>query len=57
MTNLILANAAEKAGWNSESQIEVLLEFIEFHNIDAKLEDFLNKKISEEQEMGNDSNS
>jgi len=52
MTRIIFANAAEKAGWNPESQVEILLDYIENQNSDLALEDFLNEKIQEEKERG-----
>lgn len=52
MTDLIFSNAAEKAGWNPESQVQVLLNYISNQNSDAAFEDFLNEKIQEEKESG-----
>lgn len=55
MTDIIFANAAEKAGWNPESQVQILLEYISNQNSDSALEDFLNEKIQEEKESGEES--
>lgn len=50
MTYLIFINAAEKAGWTHETQVQVLLDYISKQNSDAALEDFLNQRITEETE-------
>lgn len=56
MTDLIFANASDEAGWNPESQVQILLEYIGNQNSDSAFEDFLREKVASEKEMGNDSN-
>ncbi len=57
MRDLIFASASDEAGWNPETQVQILLEYIGNQNSDSAFEDFLKEKVASEKEMGNDSNS
>ena len=48
----IFETAAEKAGWNDQSKIAILLEYISNQQSEEAFKDFLSEKVSDENEIG-----
>ena len=52
----VFIEAAAEAGWNRDSQLDVLLRYIENQQDDGTFEDFLRRQVDEERQLGEETN-
>ena len=47
----ILEEAAEKQGWNTDTQLELLLEYIDEYRFDVGFKVFIEERVRNEQDL------